>query len=95
MIIYFPWTETGAWMIQSTKINENNMEETIQEIINKGNLKVATDLTNELQQLIDKESKSGKPLCSKTRRKSIIGILAEKLKDIECVDISVRFNQDK
>ena len=94
MIIYFPWTETGAWMIQSKKLNENNME-TIQEIINKGNLKVATDLTNELQQLIDKESKSGKPLCSKTRRKSIIGILAEKLKDIECVDISVRFSQDK
>ena len=82
-------------MIQSTKINENIME-TIQEIINKGNLKVATDLTTELQQLIDKESKSGnKPLCSKTRRKSIIGILAEKLKDIECVDISVRFNTDK
>ena len=72
-----------------------NMEN-IQEVINRGNEKVVRDIVYELEELIEqrkqrKQKKQKKPFCGKTT----LDIIAEKIKNLEAIDITLRFNQDK
>lgn len=69
--------------------------ENLQEVINLGNEKVLKDTVRELEEIIEKRKQNSKTFCGKSRRKSLLGILSEKLKEIDCIDISVRFREDK
>lgn len=69
--------------------------ENLQEVINLGNEKVLQDTVRELEDIIEQRKQNGKSFCSKSRRKSLLTILSEKLKDIECIDLSIRFKEDK